>query len=170
MCNSIIEVGKLSFSYQGGYAALKDISLSIRRGEAVGIIGANGAGKSTLLMLLVGLLFPKEGEVFVGDVKVTKKTLPLIRQCLGMVFQEPDDQLFMTTVYDDVAFGPRNYKLCEKEVGIRVTKALELVGGHVDDELLIRNEYLAAENSILKSNLKMGPLCCLNRPSLFWRI
>jgi cobalt/nickel transport system ATP-binding protein len=94
----------------------------------VGIIGANGAGKSTLLMLLMGVHFPCQGEVIVGDIQVTKKTLPMIRQRLGMVFQDPDDQLFMTTVYDDVAFGPRNYKLDEKEVENRVIQALEMVG------------------------------------------
>jgi len=71
----------------------------------------------------------------VGDVRVTKKTLPLIRQRLGMVFQNPDDQLFMTTVYDDVAFGPRNYKLDEKEVEDRVMKSLDMVGiSHLKDK------------------------------------
>ena len=92
------------------------------------MIGANGAGKSTLLMLLLGLLFPGQGEISVGDIPVTKKTLPLIRQRMGMVLQNPDDQLFMPTVYDDVAFGPRNYGLEEKEVEKRVGQALEMVG------------------------------------------
>jgi len=80
------------------------------------------------LMLLMGVLFPEKGEVLVGDVHVTRKTLSVIRQRLGMVFQDPDDQLFMTTVYDDVAFGPRNYGLDEKEVEGRVLQALEMVG------------------------------------------
>ena len=118
----------LRFSYPDGYAAIKNISFTVHHGESVGIIGANGAGKSTLLLLLMGVMFPDDGEVLVGDVRVTKKTLPLVRQRLGMVFQDPDDQLFMTTVYDDVAFGPRNYKLDEKEVENRVAMALALVG------------------------------------------
>lgn len=128
MSHHKIEFRGLHYSYPDGNEAVRNISLRINHGEAVGIIGANGAGKSTLLMLLVGALFPDAGEVLVGDVHVTKKTIPIIRQRLGMVFQNPDDQLFMTTVYDDVAFGPRNYKLSEEEVRERVQEALESVG------------------------------------------
>ncbi len=128
MSHHKLEVRKLRFSYPDGHEAVKNISFTIHHGESVGIIGANGAGKSTLLMLMMGVLFPEEGEVLVGDVHLTKKTMPMIRQRLGMVFQDPDDQLFMTTVYDDVAFGPRNYKLDEAEVANRVQDALELVG------------------------------------------
>lgn len=128
MSHHKIEAKDLHFSYPDGHKALKGLTFSIYHGESVGIIGANGAGKSTLLMLLMGVLFPEKGEVLVGDVHVTKKTLPVIRQRLGMVFQDPDDQLFMTTVYDDVAFGPRNYGLDEKEVEGRVLQALEMVG------------------------------------------
>jgi len=128
MSHHKIEVKDLHFSYPDGHKAVKGLDFSIHHGEAVGIIGANGAGKSTLLMLLMGVLFPEKGEVLVGDVHVTRKTLSVIRQRLGMVFQDPDDQLFMTTVYDDVAFGPRNYGLDEKEVEGRVLQALEMVG------------------------------------------
>jgi len=128
MSHHKLEVRNLRFSYPDGHEAIKNISFIIHHSESVGIIGANGAGKSTLLMLLMGLLFPDSGEIMVGDVLVTKKTLPMMRQRMGMVFQDPDDQLFMTSVYDDVAFGPRNYKLSEKEVESRVTKALESVG------------------------------------------
>ena len=77
----------------------------------MGIIGSNGAGKSTLLKLIVGLLFPTGGEIVVGGIHVTKKTLTRIRGHVGLTFQNPDDQLFSNTVYDDVAFGPRNYQL-----------------------------------------------------------
>lgn len=128
MSHHKIEVRNVHFSYPDGHQAIKGMSFTLFHGDSVGIIGANGAGKSTLLMLLMGLLFPSQGEVMVGDVQVTKKTLPMIRQRLGMVFQDPDDQLFMTTVYEDVAFGPRNYGLEEPEVERRVNKALEMVG------------------------------------------
>jgi cobalt/nickel transport system ATP-binding protein len=128
MSHHKLEARNLYFTYPDGNQAIKDVSFTIHHGESVGIIGANGAGKSTLLMLLTGVLFPEQGEVLVGDVKITKKTLPMIRQRLGMVFQDPDDQLFMTSVYDDVAFGPRNYKLSEKEVEKRVNEALQAVG------------------------------------------
>jgi len=123
-----IEVSNLHFSYPDGHEAIKDVSFTINHGESVGIIGANGSGKSTLLLLIMGVLFPDKGEVKVGEVSVTKKTLAMIRQRLGMVFQDSDDQLFMSTVFDDVAFGPRNYNLDENEVKIRVDEALEMVG------------------------------------------
>ena len=148
----------MHFSYPDGHEAVKNISFTIHHGESVGIIGANGAGKSTLLMLLMGVLFPDGGEVLVGDVHVTKKTLPMIRQRLGMVFQDPDDQLFMTTVYDDVAFGPRNYKLDEKEVESRVTKALELVGiSHLKDRAPFKLSGGEKRSAAIASVLSMEP-------------
>ena len=118
----------IRYQYPDGRQALKDINFQIVHGESVGIVGANGAGKSTLLMHLTGILFPDKGEIRVGDMPVTKKNLSFIRQKIGMVFQNADDQLFMTTVYDDVAFGPRNYGLREEEVTIRVMNSLETVG------------------------------------------
>lgn len=134
MSHHKVEVRELQYSYPDGRKAIDGISCSIHHGESVGIIGANGAGKSTLLLLLTGILFPDAGEVLVGEIHVTKKTLPLIRQRLGMVLQDPDDQLFLTTVYDDVAFGPRNYGLSEEEVKERVGRALETVGiPHLSD-------------------------------------
>lgn len=123
-----IKATNICFSYPDGHEAIKDLSFDIRHGESVGIIGANGAGKSTLLMILMGLLFPVCGEIMIDGVLITKSTLPKIRQSLGMVFQNPDDQLFLSTVYEDVAFGPRNYKLDEEEVCNRVCDALEMVG------------------------------------------
>jgi cobalt/nickel transport system ATP-binding protein len=158
MSHHKLEVKNLKFSYPDGQVAIKDMSFTIHHGEAVGIIGANGAGKSTLLMLLMGVLFPKEGEVLVGDVHVTKKTLPMIRQRLGMVFQDPEDQLFMTTVYDDVAFGPRNYKLDEKEVEARVSKALEMVGiPHLKDRAPFKLSGGEKRAAAIASVLAMEP-------------
>lgn len=128
MSHHITEVKNLHYIYPDGREAINGVSFSIVHGESVGIVGANGAGKTTLLMLLIGAILPSKGEVTVGEVPVVKKTLPLIRQKMGMLFQNPDNQLFMTTVYDDVAFGPRNYKLDEREVEKRVSQALETVG------------------------------------------
>jgi cobalt/nickel transport system ATP-binding protein len=86
-------------------------------------------------MLLTGVLFPGAGDVIIGDTHVSKKSLSTIRSHIGMVFQNPDDQLFMPTVYDDVAFGPRNYKLTEDEVDVRVKNALETMGiSHLSDK------------------------------------
>ena len=158
MSHYLLELRDLYFDYPDGHEAIKNISFTIHPGEAVGIIGANGAGKSTLLMLLMGVLFPKNGKVLVGDVEVTKKTLPMIRQRMGMVFQDPDDQLFMTTVYDDVAFGPRNYQLSEQEVEKRVTMALESVGiPHLKDRAPFRLSGGEKRAAAIASVLSMEP-------------
>jgi cobalt/nickel transport system ATP-binding protein len=127
MSHHIVEVKKLSYTYPDGTVALMDISFRITHGESVAIIGANGAGKSTLLLHLNGYLTPTSGEIRIGDFPLTKATLPAIRRTVGMVFQDPDDQLFMPTVYDDVAFGPLNLGLSGKDVEQRVNKALEQV-------------------------------------------
>ncbi|MFZ5595881.1 MAG: energy-coupling factor ABC transporter ATP-binding protein [Bacillota bacterium] len=158
MSHHKLEARAIHFTYPDGHEAIKDMSFSIHHGESVGVIGANGAGKSTLLMLLMGVLFPDRGEILVGDVHVTKKTLPVIRQRLGMVFQDPDDQLFMTTVYDDVAFGPRNYKLDENEVRARVEQALELVGiPHLKDRAPFKLSGGEKRAAAIASVLAMQP-------------
>lgn len=116
------------YTYPNGYEALRGVSFEITHGEKVALIGANGAGKSTLVLHTNGLLLPSEGRVNIGDVPVCKKTLPIIRQTVGLVFQNPDDQLFMPTVEEDVAFGPINMGLPESEIERRVHLALEAVG------------------------------------------
>ncbi len=128
MSHHKVELKDVSFSYADGHQALDNVSFLLGHGEAVGIVGANGAGKSTLLSVLTGIQFPQKGVVRIGDLPVNKKTLSEVRRSVGLVFQEPDDQLFMTSVYDDVAFGPRNYKLDEEEVRLRVMEALDEVG------------------------------------------
>ncbi|HOV87268.1 MAG TPA: ABC transporter ATP-binding protein [Syntrophobacteraceae bacterium] len=134
MSHHIVEVKDLHFAYPDGHKALEGVSLRITHGERVGVVGANGAGKSTLLLHLNGTLIPQSGTVRVGDFPLTRKTLPHVRRTVGMVFQDPDDQLFMPTVYDDVAFGPLNLGFPHEEVHDRVMKALETVGAdHLRD-------------------------------------
>jgi cobalt/nickel transport system ATP-binding protein len=128
MSHHIVEVKDLYFSYPDGKEALSGISLRITHGESVAIVGANGAGKSTLLMHLNGSLAPSKGEIRIGDYPVTKETLNSVRRTVGMVFQDSDDQLFMPTVFDDVAFGPMNLSLPHDEIRERVIKTLEVVG------------------------------------------
>jgi len=160
-------VRNLKFSYPDGHEAIKDISFTIHHGESVGIIGANGSGKSTLLMLMMGVLFPDKGEVIAGDIPVTKKTLAMIRQRLGLVFQEPDDQLFMTTVFDDVAFGPRNYNLDENEVKARVEEALQMVGiPHLKDRAPFRLSGGEKRSAAIACVLSMKPdVLIMDEPS-----
>lgn len=128
MSHHYISFTDVSFTYPSGFKALDGVTFTIRHGEKVALVGLNGAGKSTLLLHTNGLLLPESGEVNVGDVPVTKKTLKLVRQSVGMVFQNADDQLFMPTVGDDVAFGPINMGLPETEVTRRVDAALAAVG------------------------------------------
>jgi len=128
MSHHIVEVKNLQHVYSDGTAALKDVSFMITHGESVGIIGANGAGKSTLLQHLNGSLDPTAGSIHIGHTPLTKGTMPDIRRTVGMVFQDPDDQLFMPTVFDDVAFGPFNLGLSVADVEQRVMEVLEQVG------------------------------------------
>jgi cobalt/nickel transport system ATP-binding protein len=128
MSHHIVEAKNLRHVYPDGVIALRDVSFRITHGESVAIIGANGAGKSTLLQHLNGCLIATSGQIRIGDTPLTKGTLPDIRRTVGMVFQNPDDQLFMPTVFEDVAFGPLNLGLSGGDVDRRVTDALERVG------------------------------------------
>lgn len=128
MSHHIVEVRDLQFRYPDGSSALDGVSFRITHGESVAVVGANGAGKSTLLLHLNGCLIPQAGVVRIGDMPLTRKTLEHIRRTVGMVFQDADDQLFMPTVYDDVAFGPLNLGLPPEEVEARVLEALATVG------------------------------------------
>ena len=128
MSHHIVEVKNLQHVFSDGTVALKDVSFILTHGESVAIIGANGAGKSTLLQHLNGSLEPSGGSIHIGHTPLSKSTLPDIRRTVGMVFQDPDDQLFMPTVFDDVAFGPFNLGLSVADVEQRVMEVLEQVG------------------------------------------
>jgi cobalt/nickel transport system ATP-binding protein len=132
MSGHLVEVSDLHFSYPDGQPALRGVSFRIGRGESVAVIGGNGAGKTTLLLHLNGVLRAGSGGVRIGDLPVATENLPAIRQTVGMIFQDPDDQLFMPTVFDDVAFGLRSRGLTESEIASRVERALATVGaGHL---------------------------------------
>jgi cobalt/nickel transport system ATP-binding protein len=122
-----LNVRHLSYRYPDGTTALRDITLHVEDGERVAVIGPNGAGKSTLFFHLNGT-FRGEGEIDVRGQRLTDKTLYDIRRAVGLVFQDPNDQLFMPTVFEDVAFGPMNLGLSETGVRDRVQQALRQVG------------------------------------------
>ena len=126
----MLEVQNIKYSYNKDYQALKGVSLKVEKGEMVALLGKNGAGKSTLFLHLNGIYEPDEGKVFIDgeELKYDKKSLLKFRQKVGIVFQNPDDQIFAPTVEEDVAFGPLNLKLPMEEVQKRVTESLARVG------------------------------------------
>lgn len=124
---NIISVSDLSFGYDSKRKVLENINFQLKKGESVGLVGANGVGKSTLLRILVGLNTGFQGDVMVNNITLEKKNLKTIRKNVGYVFQDADSQLFMSTVFDDVAFAPRNYGMSEAEVNEKTMEALKVV-------------------------------------------
>jgi cobalt/nickel transport system ATP-binding protein len=120
----VIELESVSHRYPDGTEALRDVSLTVREGRTLALLGPNGAGKSTLLLHLNGILRPTSGTVRLDGLEVGPTTLKDVRARVGLVFQDPDDQLFMTTLYEDVAFGPLNMGLTRAETEERVHRAL----------------------------------------------
>ena len=123
---SAISIKSLTFNYPDGQKALKNITLTVNQGERIALIGPNGAGKSTLLLHLNGLL-RSNGSVSILGKLVNEQNLKWVRTKVGLIFQNPDDQLFSPTVFDDVAFGPLNLGLPESEIRARVSHALKTV-------------------------------------------
>ncbi|MCQ2516463.1 MAG: energy-coupling factor ABC transporter ATP-binding protein [Saccharofermentans sp.] len=124
----MIKIENLTYQYsKNGKKVLDDVTFEIKRGETVGLIGANGAGKSTLLKLLVGICDSYEGLLVVDNLKVEKRNYVEIRKKVGYLFQNSDNQLFLSRVRDDVAFGPENYGYSDEEVKSRVEWALSQV-------------------------------------------
>lgn len=121
-----IKIEQLTFSYSGFKEVLSDINLNISEGETIGIIGENGAGKSTLLKLIIGLLSNYSGKIEIDGIEVKKSVLSDIRKKIGYVFQDSDSQLFMSNVYEDIAFAPHNYGYSEEETKKCVEKAMKM--------------------------------------------
>nr|WP_246110300.1 ABC transporter ATP-binding protein [Saccharopolyspora dendranthemae] len=123
-----LEISGLVHAYPDGHRALRGVDLRVEPGERVAVLGPNGAGKTTLTLHLNGVLRPASGRLTVGGLAVSSKNLKEIRRRVGLVFQDPDDQLFMPTVREDVAFGPANFGVRGSELDQRVQEALEAVG------------------------------------------
>ncbi|MBC8336396.1 MAG: ABC transporter ATP-binding protein [Anaerolineales bacterium] len=162
----VISIDDLSFAYPDGHVALKNLNLTIEQGEKVALVGPNGAGKSTLMLHLNGIL-KGEGELRVGGLPLKKENLPLIRSLVGLVFQNPDDQLFSPTVFEDVAFGPLHMGLPESEVLARVDEALAQVDMSGFGERLSHHLSTGQKKRIaIATVLSMAPqLLVLDEPS-----
>jgi len=161
-----VEIKDLRYAYPDGTIALRGIDLTIEEGESVGIVGPNGAGKSTLLLHLNGIL-TGHGEVRIFDLPVEKKNLREIRRRVGLVFQDPDDQLFSPTVFDDVAFGPINMGLSQEEVEAAVSRALDDVGiAGMEKRSAYHLSYGQKKRASIATVLSMNPdLLVLDEPS-----
>ncbi|NMO04983.1 ABC transporter ATP-binding protein [Gordonia sp. TBRC 11910] len=127
MTTPAIDVADVTFRYPDGRTVLDGVNLTIAPGERVALLGPNGAGKTTLMLHLNGVLLAADGHVAVNGITVARNTVRAIRRDVGLVFQDPDDQLFMPTLADDVAFGPANFGLCGAELQQRVDEALAAV-------------------------------------------
>ena len=158
----MIDLKNVGFAYKENTPVLQDITLHIDAGTSVGLVGANGAGKSTLMKLMVGLISPSEGRVEVGGKTVEKKNLPEIRRKVGYVFQDADNQLFMSTVYEDIAFGPLNYGLSREEADTRVQAAMEQTGTtHLKDQPVYQMSGGEKRLVSIATILAMEPDCIL---------
>ncbi|HZA41196.1 MAG TPA: ATP-binding cassette domain-containing protein [Actinomycetota bacterium] len=134
MTTPALSVSGLAYSYPDGHQALAGVDIELERGERVALLGPNGAGKTTFVLHLNGVIGSQSGRVSVGGLAVQRENLAEIRRMVGLVFQDPDDQLFMPTVREDVAFGPVNLGIRGSELEERVQGALRAVGmeGHAD--------------------------------------
>jgi cobalt/nickel transport system ATP-binding protein len=176
----VIAVNGVSLVYEGGEGAhvLKDITFKAERGEKIALIGANGAGKSSLLLAISGVLPLHEGTISVGGVSVERRNLASARRLAGLVFQNPDDQLFMPTIWEDVMFGPRNYarleprgqakaylaKAEERAEGLLAALGISALKSRVSHKLSGGEKRLAA----LASTLVLEPaLLLLDEPTAF---
>lgn len=163
-----MSVENVSFSYEKENPILKNVSFEAGEHDAIGLIGANGVGKSTLLKLLVGLNLNYEGSIRVEEIPLEKATLGRIREKIGYVFQDSDSQLFMSSVYEDVAFAPRNYGLPEEEVKKRVEQALERVHiSHLADKQIYKLSGGEKKMASIATILSMTPdIILMDEPSV----
>ena len=168
---AIIDIRNMYKIYNPGeneVRALDGVSLAVYKGEFVAIVGHSGSGKSTLLKLLVGLNPDYEGSIRVEEMPVVKEMLPKVREKIGYVFQDSDSQLFMSTVFEDVAFAPRNYGLPETEVEQRVSHALEQIHiGHLRDKQIYKLSGGEKKMASIATILAMTPdIILMDEPSI----
>ena len=164
----MLTINNVTVEYPDGTKAINNLSLNVKSGEKLALIGANGAGKSTLMLAIEGIL-DSTGEIKIGDLVVNSKNIVKVRQQVGMLFQNPDDQLFMATIYDDIAFGPRNAGLDEESVKYRVEDRLKLLDiEHLKDKTALKLSGGEKRMAALATVLAMKPsVMLLDEPTAF---
>jgi cobalt/nickel transport system ATP-binding protein len=167
MADSSVSAREVMFTYPGEIKAVNGVSLEIQRGERVAILGPNGSGKSTLILLIAGLLTPEKGEITVFNEKTTSKNFQKLRQKIGIVFQDPDDQLFTQSVTEDVEYGPKNLRLPESDIKQRSREVLEKIGiYHLKDRPPHRLSFGEKKKASLATALVLKPeLLILDEPT-----
>jgi cobalt/nickel transport system ATP-binding protein len=164
---SIVTVQDVKFSYPAGVSAVKGISFDIKRGERVAILGPNGSGKSTLILLIAGLLNPEKGEIKVFNQATSSKDFSKLRSKIGIVFQDPDDQLFTPTVKEDIEYGPRNLGIAPEVINERCEHILGDIGiSHLKDRPPHRLSFGEKKKVSLATALILKPeLLILDEPT-----
>lgn len=164
----MLTINNVTVEYPDGTKAINNLSLNVKSGEKLALIGANGAGKSTLMLAIEGIL-DSTGEIKIDDLVVDSKNIVKVRQQMGMLFQNPDDQLFMATIYDDIAFGPRNAGLDEESVKYRVEDRLKLLNiEHLKDKTALKLSGGEKRMVALATVLAMKPsVMLLDEPTAF---
>jgi len=167
MSEPIVSVEDVKFSYPAGVSALKGVTFNIKQGEKVAILGPNGSGKSTLILLIAGLLTPSKGQVKVFGQQTTSKDFPKLRSRIGIVFQDPDDQLFTPSVKEDVEYGPKNLGLPQVVISERCDHILEDIGiCHLKDRPPHRLSFGEKKKVSLATALILRPeLLILDEPT-----
>jgi cobalt/nickel transport system ATP-binding protein len=167
MAESTVSAKEVRFTYPGCIKAIDGVSLEIQKGERVAILGPNGSGKSTLILLIAGLLTPEKGEIMVFNEKTTSKNFAKLRQKIGIVFQDPDDQLFTQSVTEDVEYGPKNLRLPENDIKQRSCEVLEKIGiYHLKDRPPHRLSFGEKKKASLATALVLKPeLLILDEPT-----
>ena len=164
----LLHIENLSYHYENDEPVLRNINIDVNHGESIGVIGTNGVGKSTLLKLLVGLLLDYDGTLEVVNHPMVWENVNHIREHIGYVFQDSDNQLFMTTVQEDVAFGPTNYGLPQEEVNRRVDEALRLTHiEHLRDKQVYKLSGGEKKLASIATILSMEPdIILMDEPSV----
>jgi energy-coupling factor transporter ATP-binding protein EcfA2 len=166
---SAIRFDGVSFSYPDGTPALHELKFSVEQNDRVALLGRNGSGKSTLFLAMLGFLIPQEGRIAIDDIEVNRGSLQRIRSHVGLVFQNPDDQLFCPTLYDDVAFGPWNSGMAKDELDAVVESTLRDVGlWHLRDKSPHHLSWGEKRRAALATVLSMSPgILLLDEPTAF---